>query len=252
MQPVAQQPLPYNMAFPVSHAGVLDNYVIIAAAPHSDAFGDPDLIRGTFLLYETRQITNDGSFYWTWHPVKNPQRLVGNGQWELSREDGDCASYWHYRYATNSSEAATYHSLMNREKKSIYLGGDIRQRVYVWTIDMPNTILPSTYYHCCHGLDTENEWSFRPAANADAPANADAEEKDKEKSKATIPTHVLRSFMEAAIQRGDICPITLEPLTKETIAYTPCGHLFDRESINQCTSCPNCRARISSDDIRGF
>ena len=252
MQEVSQQlQLPYNMAFSASQAGLLDRYVIIAASPHSDAVGDPDLIRETFLLYETRQMTKDDKMYWTWHPVKNPQRLVG-GPWELG-EEGDVKSYWHYRHATNASEAATYHSWMNRGKKSIYLGGDIRQRVYVWTIDMPNTILPSTYYHCCHGLDTGNEWCFRASASAEAEAEAEAEPGPEAGPKPmNIPTHVLRSFMDSAIQRGDTCPIILEPFTKEMIAYTSCGHLFDHASIVQCTSCPNCRARLGPDDIRKY
>jgi len=242
------QTISYNMdgISRISQAGLLDPYVIIAADPHNDAVGDRDRIRGSFLLYKTSRIEKDGGLYWYFESVKNPQQFVGTGQWELGQE-GSLASYWHYRAATNASAAATYHSYMNRGKRSIYLGGEISQRVHLWNIDKANTILPSTYYHCSHGLDTENEWSFKVYPLAPVVVAP-----QQQKQSMTLPVHVLRCFMDSAIQRGDTCPITLEPLTKESIAYTSCGHLFDHASIMQCARCPTCRASLGPADIRTY
>jgi hypothetical protein len=63
----------------------------------------------------------------------------------------------------------------------------------------------------------------------------------------TIPTHVKSRLIEHAVEHGEICPISYEPLTHENTTVTPCGHLFSKESLAMTdqSSCPTCRADIS-------
>jgi SUMO ligase MMS21 Smc5/6 complex component len=54
-------------------------------------------------------------------------------------------------------------------------------------------------------------------------------------------------LIEVAVSKGDSCPISMNPITKENAAVTSCGHVFDRDSIAQWLAssdrhgCPNCR-----------
>ena len=78
------------------------------------------------------------------------------------------------------------------------------------------------------------------------------------KKKPSIPTHIMTSHIELAILKNDDCPISLSPLTKGTVAYTPCGHLFNYESLcesfksTQLKSCPTCRAPMTQANITKF
>lgn len=78
------------------------------------------------------------------------------------------------------------------------------------------------------------------------------------KKKPSIPTHIMTSHIELAILKNEDCPISLSPLTKGTVAYTPCGHLFNYESLcetfksTQLKSCPTCRAPMTQANITKF
>jgi len=48
-----------------------------------------------------------------------------------------------------------------------------------------------------------------------------------------------------ALKDDDVCPITLEVLTKETVYWTPCGHGFSiaiQRALDEDPRCPLCRA----------
>jgi hypothetical protein len=61
----------------------------------------------------------------------------------------------------------------------------------------------------------------------------------------SIPTFVVNTLLEAAIQEKRECSITMEPITKETAAVTSCYHIFNRDAIAiwlaSTTSCPVCK-----------
>ena len=61
-----------------------------------------------------------------------------------------------------------------------------------------------------------------------------------------LPPHVMRLVVEHAIQSHALCPITMEPIQKETAAVTPCGHVFDRTALETWyadhDTCPECRS----------
>jgi hypothetical protein len=56
---------------------------------------------------------------------------------------------------------------------------------------------------------------------------------------------VADTMIEAAMAKGESCPISMEPITKESVCVAPCYHCFDKESIQQWLarneSCPTCR-----------
>jgi len=71
-----------------------------------------------------------------------------------------------------------------------------------------------------------------------------------------IPTHVFRKFVESAVREKDECPITMDPLTYESVGCPPCGHLFNKdalkESLQQSGCCPSCRSPASPDAIQSY
>jgi hypothetical protein len=133
--------------------------------------------------------------------------------------------------------------------------------IYVYGMTHANKVLPSEYYHVCHGADSERRWHFckrdiaipaipvaLPVAPPVAPPIGRVETPPVASAPATakIPQHIFRMFVDAAIEKKEECPITMEPLTRETVAGTACGHLFDRLAITRVLAgsrrCPTCRA----------
>lgn len=209
-------------------------HIIIKAKAHNGINNLGDI----YLVYKTEEIVLKGNAYLVCEPVWNPQRLVGKSTWIMHAEEGPKNEVWHHRYATDVCEASNYYGFMQKTRQSIIL--DHLGEVYVWNMEKANLILPSTYYHVCHGLDVEKRWHFSAA----------------HKSNITVPRHVVRGFMEHEIGKREACPITMDPLTKQTIAYTVCGHLFDREAISMAIrdsgKCPTCRAKLGLEDICGW
>lgn len=60
-----------------------------------------------------------------------------------------------------------------------------------------------------------------------------------------LPQHVANIVLADAISKNEICPISSEPITKETGTVTSCGHVFCKDSIDQWLSikneCPVCK-----------
>lgn len=71
-----------------------------------------------------------------------------------------------------------------------------------------------------------------------------------------MPRHLIRLVLDAAISKGESCPITMEPLTRESVVMTPCGHLFEREAIEHSLGCkeecPNCRSAVRMGELEGY
>lgn len=59
-----------------------------------------------------------------------------------------------------------------------------------------------------------------------------------------MPTHVKIRLIEHAVEHGELCPISFEPLTRENTTVTECGHLFSKGSLEEQTKCPTCRSPI--------
>jgi len=134
-----------------------------------------------------------------------------------------------------------------------YLSSERHAIIPVYEMTTPNMVLPDRFYHVYMGNDKRREWHFlgaefpsrspAPAPRAAAPAAAAA-------AAAQIPRHIFKVFVEAAIVKKETCPITMEEITMENVAMTPCGHLFDKTalqvSLRTRNTCPQCRAQITS------
>ena len=60
-----------------------------------------------------------------------------------------------------------------------------------------------------------------------------------------LPPHVVSLLIKEAI--GTQCPITMEPITKDTADVTSCGHVFNRDGLQHWyatghNTCPQCRS----------
>lgn len=65
-----------------------------------------------------------------------------------------------------------------------------------------------------------------------------------------LPKHVEEAVIEQTFSKETpICPITMEPLTRETVVVTVCGHLFSRGALEKALItlsrvCPTCRGPL--------
>lgn len=64
-----------------------------------------------------------------------------------------------------------------------------------------------------------------------------------------FPAHLVSPVLAAAVAERKTCPITMEPIRKKTAAITSCGHIFQKEAIQEWMkehdTCPECRQRCS-------
>lgn len=64
-----------------------------------------------------------------------------------------------------------------------------------------------------------------------------------------FPAHLVGPVLGSAEADRKICPITMEPIRKKTAAITSCGHIFQKEAIQEWLAshdtCPECRQRCS-------
>jgi hypothetical protein len=78
------------------------------------------------------------------------------------------------------------------------------------------------------------------------PTNNVVEEPCKKTNK--IPQRIVNGYIENTVSKGDMCPITMTPLEKESTCLTPCGHtmLFSAAEcwIRDAHSCPVCRENL--------
>lgn len=71
-----------------------------------------------------------------------------------------------------------------------------------------------------------------------------------------LPRHLVSMVLDAAVSKGETCPITMEAFTKDSIVMTPCGHFFQREAIERSLSCkpecPQCRGLVQKEELVGY
>ena len=72
----------------------------------------------------------------------------------------------------------------------------------------------------------------------------------------SMPQHIVNAYIDTLIGRGDTCPISMNPLTREMACLTPCGHVASRceatRWIQDAHSCPVCRSQCSVECLQGW
>jgi hypothetical protein len=145
-------------------------------------------------------------------------------------------------------------------RTSKYLSSERHAIIPVYEMTTPNMVLPDRFYHVFMGNDRQREWHFLaaefPAVAAAPPIPVPRPSAPPSSISASplaqpqqIPRHIFKVFVEAAIAKKDTCPITMEEITMENVAMTPCGHLFDKTALQMAlrtrNTCPQCRAPVT-------
>jgi hypothetical protein len=155
-----------------------------------------------------------------------------------------------------------YTNMVTRTSK--YLSSERHAVIPVYEMTTPNLVLPDRFYDVYMGNDKRRQWhflgaEFPSAAVAVAVARALADTTAAAAPLAPlaplaepqqIPRHIFKLFVEASIAKKETCPITMEEISMENVAMTPCGHLFDKTalqlSLRTRNTCPQCRAPVTS------
>ena len=186
--------------------------------------------------------------------IDNPKNLIENSYWRNNQPTQDVVSYTCVRESSVSGPT-TYEARLTRTHRIIVTeGGDIPE----YKLESRNTILESKFYHVTRDDDPGERWHFKESMvrPEPLPASAASSSSHASASHAKIPKHILKVFIEDAISKNSLCPITMEPLTLENASITSCGHLFDKEalclSLKTCKKCPMCRADAKADEIQAL
>ena len=72
----------------------------------------------------------------------------------------------------------------------------------------------------------------------------------------SMPQHIVNTYIDTLISRGDTCPISMNPLTREGACLTPCGHVVSRREatrwIRDAHSCPVCRTGCTVEGLQSW
>jgi hypothetical protein len=205
-----------------------------------------------YMLFNVEQTTDTSGVVLTWNTVLFPAYHVKGCEW---RSDGPPSQTRTERLMRVSPRHGNeiYETSLTRTSNFLRIHGI--PDIYEYTVRRPNYVLPVPYYKVASGNDTLDAYHFIHSETlitesvpvAPVPLVTHAPVAPHPPS-VKIPAHILRIFMDSAIEKKDQCPIEMEPFTKESIACTPCGHLFNRgalaRSINSSNTCPTCRAPI--------
>ena len=181
--------------------------------------------------------------------VDNSKYLFSNAEWRSDGIEGRPEDY-RFRRTSSRSDPKYYPTTLCKTNKYVIVPW--HEPIHIYTLKYPGVILPSTYFKVFKDEDTAEKWHFKkvsppiPSAPMEPlPALPPAPLK--------IPSHIVRGFVESAIQKKEICPITLEALVMGNVAMTSCGHLFERQalinSLASSNTCPNCRADVNQDGL---
>lgn len=63
-----------------------------------------------------------------------------------------------------------------------------------------------------------------------------------------IPDHIIEIYIQNLLDKKEVCPITMEPLQRDSLHITSCGHAMSKGAaerwLNQKNSCPVCRTAL--------
>lgn len=140
-----------------------------------------------------------------------------------------------------------YNSTMTSTDNYIQLYNEI---IREYTMTTPNLILPSSFYKVFTGEDVKKRYHFtnptvvlRPLVGVSLKPSC-------------FPIHIFNSYIESEIQKGTICAITMEPITKENVAMTKCGHCFEKNALATALGvkkiCPTCREPLGYHELQMY
>ena len=184
--------------------------------------------------------------------VNEPQNML-NGRWKTGRVEPSALTYTCERVSSRGP-TKYYTTIMNKMADYIELPWG---SVYQYNMTSPNQILSSKFYRVVMNEDRNVKWHFKRAVLLTQPLLTQPLltqplQHQQQPLQAKIPNHIFRVYLQDAIARNEICPITMEPLMMNA-GLTSCGHLFNKDAIlmvirsSVSPLCPTCRAVIRED-----
>lgn len=216
---------------------------------------DPHPGEERYCLVSARSIESPGNGrLWKLEIVDGSKYIVQGAVMRHDGLEGPAEEFWHERDTRlDPSGVFYYENKMWRMKTYLSIPG--QGQVWQYAMTRANRILPSKFNHVGHCRDRCKKWHFTlddlivpvdPAAAA-APTLTPA-------AIGKLPVHVFHAYVEHAISKREECPITMDPLRKETVGCLPCGHLFEKKAIERALEsngvCPTCRAAATKQDIQ--
>jgi hypothetical protein len=175
--------------------------------------------------------------------VDNSKYLFTNAEWRSDGLEGRPEDYM-FRRISSRSEPKYYPTTLSKTNKYVIVPW--HDPIHIYKVKYSGVILPSSYFRVYEGKDTSERWHFKKPSSTSGPSEAPL-------TQVKIPSHIVRCFVESAIQKKEICPITLDALVMGNVAMTSCGHLFAREALASCLSssniCPSCRSDVNEDGL---
>ena len=184
--------------------------------------------------------------------VDNSKYLFTNAEWRSDGIEGRPEDY-RFRRISSRSEPKYYPTTLCKTNK--YVTVPWHEPIHIYKLKYPGVILPSTYFKVFKDEDNDEKWHFKKTSATSSPfvASSAAPLPSAPPAQVKIPSHIVRVFVESAIHKKEVCPITLDPLVMGNVAMTSCGHLFAREALANCLTtsnvCPNCRADVNRDGL---
>jgi hypothetical protein len=226
----------------------LPKLILVQAIMHTPP--EEENIPVKYLLFEVcrqKELETTEHKIWKWSTISSPQYMLSSGKWHSDGIEGISETYHHYR-TSNIEEPKFYENRMKRTGN--YINAPGIGNVYVYRMTKSNVVLPKHYYYVCAGSDIQKNWHICVESNNRLPRQV----ANVENLICKIPTHIFRVFVDSEIQNGQECPISMEKLTRETVASTRCGHLFQKEAITraleQYKRCPTCRNKCSKEELQ--
>lgn len=217
--------------------------MIIRATPHRGSSGTLSDEKYVLFTYTNEKLTI----------LEYPVMIVQNGIWQTSSVQTGSQRMKVVRESSRHADVA-YECTITRTQDFVRIPviGDI----YVYEMTSANKILSSKYFKVCKGEDREKKWHFEKHDIVFAALPVALAVPVVSQTPSKIPQHIFRMFVDAAVEKKEECPITMEPLTREMVAGTSCGHLFDREAIKRVLRdsgrCPTCRCETDSENLQTY
>ena len=253
----------------------MDTYVLIRVSKNENA--KIMLFKVDVTKRNDHRGSRDLKFH-TFETVHYPESILQNAIYHNDAIETEQERFWVRRAPTRKRPETMYSTWIYRTRN--YLQVPSLGRVYEYDIERSFSVLPLEYYNVSindtltqYYTYTGNGWCFfapseatgappAPLAPSEATGAKDRSEatgaKDrseaKQEKKIFIPPMYFNAFVEMAMSKGEECPITMEPLSKECVGAPPCGHLFDKGALKRVLEesgkCPTCRHSASPTDIQ--
>lgn len=179
--------------------------------------------------------------------VNEPQNML-NGRWKTGRVESSALNYTCERVSSRGP-TKYYNTVIHKMPNYIELSWG---SVHEYNMTSPNQILSSKFYRVVMNEDRNVKWHFKRGSLL-TPSPQPQQMQQPMNSQTKIPNHIFRVYLQDAITRNEVCPITMEPLTMNA-GLTNCGHLFNKDALlmairltPSCPLCPSCRAPVRED-----